>query len=155
MTRPAAGVDHARNERRTVGAQDRLRCFDLDLELECAGLERACLLHPPEREHERLDLLDRGHFGQRHYKAVGQAAGLDQRAHEQLQCTYPSAARRCLEALHPDSVEWRGVSGRDRRREALGGRDRYGVLVIVGPDAVAVLEVDAQILDRLGVQLAA
>jgi hypothetical protein len=138
-----------------VGGQDRLRCFDLDLEVECAGLERTCLLHPPEREHERLDLVDRGHLGQRHHKAVGQAAGLDQRAHEQLQCTYPAAARRCLETLHPDSVEWRGVSGRDRRREGLGGRDRYGVLVIVGPDAVAVLEVDAQILDRLGVQLAA
>ena len=82
-------------------------------------------------------------------------SGFHQRAHEQLQRAYTATARRRLEALHPDSVERRRVAGRDRRRERPGGRDRCRVLVLVVPDAVAVLEVDAEVLDRLGVQLAA
>ena len=80
---------------------------------------------------------------------------LGQRAHEQLQGARPAAARRRLEALEPNSVKWRGFSGRDRRGEGLGGSDRCGIFVFVGPDAIAVLEVDPQILDGLGVQLAA
>ena len=46
------------------------------------------------------------------------------------------------------------LPGRVDARERTGGRERCGVLLLVGPDAVAVLEVDAQILDRLGVQFA-
>ncbi len=54
-------------------------------------------------------------------------------------------------------MPWNGAAppARDRGREVFRGSDRRGVLVLVGPNAVAVLEVDAQILDRLGVQLAA
>ena len=52
-------------------------------------------------------------------------------------------------------MKWRGFSGRDRRGEGLGGSDRCGIFVFVGPDAIAVLEVDPQILDGLRVQLAA
>src|SRR5262245_43743876 len=50
-------------------------------------------------------------------------------------------------------MEWRGVTCSDRGRECLRGGDRRRILVFVWPDAVSVLEVDAQILDRLGGQL--
>ena len=50
-------------------------------------------------------------------------------------------------------MEWRGVACSDRGRECLRGGDRRRILVFVWSDAVSVLEVDAQILDRLGVQL--
>jgi hypothetical protein len=59
-----------------------------------------------------------------------------------------------LETLHPDSMEWRGVARSDRGRECLRGGDCRRILIFVWPDAVSVLEVDPQILDRLGVQLA-
>ena len=135
-----ACVDHARDQRCAVGAENRLRGFHLDFEAQRAWFERARLLQRLEREDERVDLLDRRHLRQRDDEAVGEAARLRQRAHEQLQRAHAAAARRCLETLDPDPVKRRGAARSYRGCEVVRGSDRRGVLVLVGPNAVAVLD---------------
>ena len=55
--------------------------------------------------------------------------------------------------LDPDADEWRQRARLETGGDLLG--DRYGMAVLFGvrPDAVAVLEVDAEVLDRLARQL--
>ena len=57
--------------------------------------------------------------------------------------------------LEPDPDERRRGTGADGGRDPLGGADGIGVLDRVAADAVAVLEVDPQVLDRLALELLA
>ena len=76
-----------------------------------------------------------------------------QRRHEQIE--RPQAARVQLlrHRLDADADERRQCSRRVTRGDFLGHRLRMAVFFSVRPDAVAVLEVDAEVLDRLAREL--
>jgi hypothetical protein len=61
--------------------------------------------------------------------------------------------RRLLEALEPDSVERRCLAVGDPLRQHGSGPTGGLVLLVVGPRAVPVLEVDPEVLDRLTLEL--
>jgi hypothetical protein len=103
--------------------------------------------------HQRTDLLDGRHLGQGEHEPVRDPAGLHQGADDADEGADPAPPGRGLEAAEPDAGERRGGAGRDGRGELDGGALGLGVLLRVRPDAVAVLEVDAQVLDRLGAEL--
>ncbi len=111
------------------------------------------LLEALAGRHHGLDLLDRGHLRQGHDESVADAALRDQLADEEVERAQSAPSRRRLEALEPDAVErWRLAGAHGCRHRPCRGDDRR-VLLLVGPVAVAVLEVDAQVFDRLGGQL--
>ena len=74
---------------------------------------------------------------------------------EQVEGADAAGARRGLERLEPDADERRREPCADGGRDPLGGADRVGVLDVVAANAVAVLEVDAEVLDRLALELLA
>ncbi len=112
----AARVHHPRHQRGAVGAEDRLRRLDLDLEAQVRG--RA--VSSTRSVHHRLDLVDAGHLGQRHHPAVEAPAVLQQGRDVRRQRPDRPAPGRRLEALDPDAAERR----RRARLLALGQRRR-------------------------------
>ena len=76
----------------------------------------------------------------------------EQGAEKQVERAHPAPAGGGLEALEADATKWRRAGRRaDRARGAQG----VGILLAVAAVAVAVLEVDPQVLDGLALQLAA
>ncbi len=93
-------------------------------------------------------------FGKVITRPSGKLTGaLQERAQEEIQRPQPSTSGRRLEALEAQSDERRGCPGGQRVGQS--SRDRHGVGVLdrVGPRTVAVLEVQPEVLDRLGGQL--
>ncbi len=101
----------------------------------------------------RLDLVDRGHLGQGQHETVGQPARAGQLADEQVQRPQAPPPGGPLQILEPDAEERRGGPRLDGLPEIAGGVHRGRVLLVVRTRSVAVLEVDAQVLDRLGLEL--
>src|SRR3954453_19712670 len=140
----AAGSDHPGDERRTVGTEARLRGLDLDLELQPRYGVPA--LEGLDDEDHRIYLLPRGHLRQRDHEAVADRAWLPEEENESPDASTPG---RRFQGLDAQAV----VRGLPVDREGLSCRDRCGVLFVVRPIAVTVLEVDAEVLDRLAGQL--
>ncbi len=93
-------------------------------------------------------------FGRVSTKTLGQrAAAFEEGGEEELQRADAAVADRRLHALDPDTDVRRRAAVGDGRRHQTRGTDRLGVLLGVGARAVAVLEVDPQVLDRLAHQL--
>ncbi len=147
------GVDHPGDEGGAVGAEDRLRGLDLDLELQRTGHQPEAGLQPLRREHHRLDLVDRRHLGQRDDEALRQRAAVGERLQEQCQRPQAAAAGRALEALEADAVKGRRVTELDRLAQRRAPPARRRRPPCRRRDGVAVLEVDPQVLDRLAAQL--
>ncbi len=100
-------VHHAGHQGRAVRAEDRLGGLDLDLELQRRRGQAERLLEPGRRHHHRLDLLHRGHLGQRDDEALGEGACVGQPLEEERQGAQPPPPRRGLEALEPYAGERR------------------------------------------------
>ena len=103
----------------------------------------------------RLDLLDARDLGQRGDEAIQPRASVGERADERDERAYRSAPGRRLEALDPDARERRRGGLGQARRQRGAGRCHIAVLGGVRAGAVAILEVDPQVLDRFGGELAA
>ena len=105
--------------------------------------------------HHRLDLVDAGDLGQRHHPAVEDPArGSSSVATYDVSVRSAAGPGRRLEALEPDPAERRRLArAAGSRASAVAARHHVGVLVGVAPADVAVLEVDPQVLDRLGGEL--
>ena len=144
-----AGVDGRSDWRSAVGAEDELGCLDLDLEAERTRRESVGGLQGPAHVDHGRHLADRAHLGEGEDESGRQGAQPVQQAREeQVQGAYAAAAGRFLEALEPDADECGcdcvGHRGGDGRR----GCVTVGVLRLLPPVPVAVLEVQTQVLDR-------
>lgn len=108
-----------------------------------------------EEPDEGGDLFGVRHLGKGEDQAVGEAARLHEPGEEDVRGADAPVADRGLHALHPDAH----VRGRRavpvRLRDQPGGSGCRLVLLGIGPGSVAVLEVDAQVLDGLAAQLGA
>jgi hypothetical protein len=102
-----AGVDELGNGCAAVVAEDRLRCFDLDLEADAAGRQSVRSFEGARDRDHRLDLLDRRHLGQREGEAIGQAAGVDESADEHVERAQSACTGACFEALEAGADERR------------------------------------------------
>jgi hypothetical protein len=153
--RPARRRDHPGDGGGARGVEDRLRRLDLDLEAEPRRRQAVRLLERVADLGHGLDLGHRGDLGERQHEAARQVARLEHPGEHELQRPQPPPPGRGLEALEADAGPGRAVvrprRGRDRRRGRSGGL----VLLVARPDPVAVLEVDAQVLDRLARELVA
>ena len=149
------GVDHPGDQGGAVGAEDRLRRLDLELEPQRPGAQPEALLEAFGGQHHRLHLVDRGDLRQRDHEAVGQRAAAGELLEEQRQRPQPARAGGLLEALEPDAQPRRRLAGLDRPAQRRGRGPDVGVLPVVAPGAVAVLEVDPQVLDGLPPELLA
>jgi hypothetical protein len=107
-----------------------------------------------EQPREHADLLGDRHLGERQHEVRGQLArGIEQRAEEDAQRAHAAHAQLLGERLHPDADELGQRAGLVRLRHLARGVRHVAVFIRVGPRAVAVLEVDAEVLDRLARQL--
>ncbi len=149
------GLDHAGDGGGAVGGEDGLAGLDLDLEADPAGLESVGLLEGVQQSRHGGDLLGVRHLGQGEHQPAGQAAGLHQAGEEDVEGADAPGTDGRFHALHADAhVRGRGAV-LVRLGDQPGGAGRGLVLLGVGAVAVAVLEVDAQVLDRLALQLGA
>ncbi len=152
---PVRRVHAAGDHRRAVRAEDDLRGLDLDLEGQPSPGQAVLLLQPPAQVGHRLDLRDRGDLGQGHGEARRQRPVAEQRGQEDVHRPDRPVPGGRLQALAPQPGERRRRPGRHGGGQRGGRADRVGVLSVVAAVAVAVLEVQPQVLDRLGGQLGA
>lgn len=165
---PLRGAQHGRDGAGPVRAQDHVRGLHLDLEAQPPGRQTERVLQRQARLHHHGHLLHRGDLGQREHESLGQPVRADpclpepalahQGAQEQVQGAQPAVTGGGLEALEADARERRGrtrgaVPG--ERGHRAGGAHGVGVLLGVRALAVAVLEVQSQVLDGLGAKLLA
>ena len=152
---PARGGDEAREGQRAVGGEDGLRRLDHQLDAQRSGLELAGLLDPLARLDRRRDLLGRRDLGKRDGEVRGQPTGgeADERPHEQVEGAERAAAQLIAQRLDADPDEGRERALAHAARYLLGAGLGVSVLLGVGAVAVAVLEVDSVVLDRLALQL--
>ena len=144
----------AREQGHAALAQDQLRRFHHYLESQHALFEPQLALDAQEQGRENAHLLDQRHLGEREYQVLGQLAGLlEQRAEEQAQRPHAPSPQLLGERLdaHPDEP-WQARRSMALRHLSRGGR-HVAILFGIGPRAVAVLEIDAEVLDRLARQL--
>ena len=111
------------------------------------------VLQPLTGGHHGLHLVDRRHLGQGEQEAVVEAALANQLAEEQVEGAQAASPGGRLERLEPDPVERRGLPVVHGPGQGAGGGERGDVLLGVRAVAEAVLEVDPQVLDRLGLEL--
>jgi hypothetical protein len=142
---PLPGRDEPRDGERARRVHYGLRGLDLDLEPQPTRRQAQPALQQGEQLAQHGHLLDGRHLRERQRQA---GRHLDQVRQEQVQRADP--AGEVLERLEADA--------HPRRHEAhpadhAGGPHRVLVLVGVGLVAVAVLEVDPQVLHRLGGEL--
>ncbi|MGX1371954.1 hypothetical protein RKD19_007313 [Streptomyces canus] len=149
------GLDHAGDGRGAVGGQDGLAGLDLDLEAEPPGVQSVRLLEGLQEPDEGGDLLGVRHLRQGQHQPLGQAARRHQTGEEDVEGPDAPVPDGRLHALHADAH----VRGRRavpvRLGDQPGRAGRRLVLLRVRARAVTVLEVDAQVLDRLAFQLGA
>jgi hypothetical protein len=141
------------DRRAAVGAEDQLRRLDLHLEPEASVGQVVRALEGCRDIRHHRDLRDRRDLGQCECEAVGQAAVLEEGAHEEIEGADASRPRRRLERLEADADERRGETRTGCGGHPLGGALGVGVLDVVAMVAVAVFEVDPQILDRFAFEL--
>ena len=155
QSRDAAGRGERepRDGRVAVGAEHELRGLHLHLESEAAVRQAVRPLERLGGVDHRLHLRDGRHLRQREHQAVGQPALIHERRQEQVERADAASPRRRLERLEADPDERRGEVGAGRGGDALRRTHGVGVLEVVAAVAVAVLEVDPQVLDRLPCEL--
>ena len=150
---PAASSDPRRGDR-TVGIDHRPWGLDLHLEPQRAVGQAEPDLEPLEHLGEDRDVLGRGDLRERDDEPLGQPArGLDQGRQERVEGSDAPSLHAVGERLHAEAEGHRCGSGPAGRVEGSSGLLRVAVLLVVGPDAVPVLEVHAEVLDRLPLQL--
>ncbi len=151
----APGLDDPKQGNRSALADDRLRRLDHDLGMERAFWQPERALESLEEVGERGDLLGDGHLGQRDDEVLRQPASgvADQLREEDVES--PEASPRELpgEGLDADADRGRQCPGRETRRDLARRGDGVAVFLGVGAIAVAVLEVDAEVFDRLPPEL--
>jgi hypothetical protein len=148
-----AGVDELGNGCAAIGAEDRLRCFDLHFEADASGRQSVRTFEGARDRDHRLHLVDGCHLGEGEGEAVGEAAGVDESADEHVEGAQSACTGAWFEALEAGADE-RCRGARVERAAQCGDRlCDIGVLGRVVEGAVAVLEVDAEVFDRLGGQL--
>ena len=152
---PGRGVHHGGDGRRPVGQQHGLRRLHLDLEPQRTLGQPVRALQPLADVDHGRDLGDRGDLGQRDHPAGGQLGPLQQGPEHQVQGPQPAPPGRRLEGLAADAEERRRRPGAHRGRQLQPDHRGVPVLLVVRPGAVAVLQVDPQVLDRLAPQLLA
>jgi hypothetical protein len=137
-----------------LAAQERQRLRRLHLHLEPQPHPELRLqLRQHARELPEVGLHQ--HLGNGHREPARQLTGpLHHPGHEAAQRAHRPLGIPVGERLHPGTPPPGQRSGRVHRGDRLDGLPHVAVLDGAGPHAVPVLEVDAQILDRLGGQLA-
>ena len=152
-----AGGEEAGQRRPAVGADDRLGDLDHDLAAQRALGQPVAALENLEQPHQRPRLLGHGHLRQRDHEVGRQrAAGFaDQGVEEDLQRPRAAGLPFLTHRLDTDAEERRQPLFTHAAGDLAGGGDRGGILLGVGAGAEAVLEVEAEVLDRLAFQLAA
>ena len=151
---PGGGRAKVAQDDAAVGAEQRLGGLDLRFEAQ-----------PPRRQPVRVlqggqDLGERGDVGGRHDLGEGddqarrQALGaLEVRAEEAVEGGDAARGGPVAEGLDAQPHERRQRPGGGGRGQRRGGRRGVAVLDVVAAVAVAVLEVDAQVLQRLAGEL--
>ncbi len=146
------GVDHAGDRCRAIHAENRLRRLDLELEPQATGGQVVAVFERvADRDHGAY-LLDAVDLWQRHDEAGEQAAHGEVSDH-QVERAQAALSGRPLQALEPDAVRDRGPDPAHDTGQRCRRGDRVRVLDVVGPVAVPVLEVHAQVLDRFTLEL--
>ena len=149
-------MDHPRHQRGAVGAEDRLRGLDLDLEPERAGAQPQRGLEPLGRVDEGLDLLDRGDLGQRHHEAVRAAACCStRRSRNTVSVRIPRRRVGASKLLNRMPHHAGAAPAASAAASSSAARAASASSSSSGRDAVAVLQVDADVLDRLAGELVA
>ena len=151
--RPGNHVRQLRHGGGALRAEDQLRRFHLDLEAEPAGRKPVDFLQPGHGEVHRLDLRHGGDLGQGQDQPGGKLAGGGERGDEQVQGPQAAGPGGRLEALEPDADERRRGAGGDGGGHSVGRGNGGGVLCLVAAVPEAVLEVEAQVLDRFAFEL--
>ncbi len=130
---------------RPCGVHYGLGGLHLDLEPQRAVDQAQPLFEQGQQLDQDLDLFDGRHLGE------GEHGRRTERGDEQVERANPAFQQRGrVERLEPDPhPRRRGGPATDQ----FGRADRVGVLGVVGPQTVAVLEVHPQVLDRLAAQL--
>ena len=152
---PARRGDQVGDHEVAARPDDRLGRLDHQLELQRSGEETVRPLQDLERLDQGRHLLGRDHLGKRDHE-VGRdhPAGLvDQRGDEEIERSERAPLELLAQRLDADADEGRQRVLPETQRHLLGRRSGVGVFLGVGPVAVAVLEVDAEVLDRLVAQL--
>lgn len=152
---PLGGVDHAGDGGGPVGAEDGLAGLDLDLEAEPSGVQPVGLLERLQQPGHGGDLGGVGDLGEGEDQAGGERSGGEQGGEEEVEGADAAVADDGLHALHPDAHVRGGAAVGVGGGDGTGGADGRLVLLGVRAGAVAVLEVDAQVLDGLAGELGA
>lgn len=150
---PASGVDRRGQRRRAVRAEHELRSLDLHLETQPPLRQTVVLLEPLAQPRHRLHLPGGRHLGQREPEPGRQLTALEQRRQEEIERTDAASPRRHLQALESDADVCGRAPPLDGGEDVLGRPAHVGVLGDVAAVSIAVFEVQAQVLDRLGPQL--
>ncbi len=146
----AAGVHAPGHLGRPVGPEYQLRRLDLHLEPQPPRLQAVGLLQPPAQLHHRADLIGRADLRQRDDEPVGQRAGAEQHTEKHIQRRDGAPPGPRLQALTPHPRERRCRASIERGGQRGRRRPRVGVLGGLTAVTVAVLEVQPEVLDRLG-----
>ena len=107
-----------------------------------------------EQMRERGHLLGDHNFGQSDDEVCGKAAarGFAQRAHEKIERADAAVAQFRRERFEADADERRQRTFAEALGHFLGGKLRVLVFFRIGPISIAILEINAEILDRLALQ---
>ena len=149
------GVDHARDGGGPVGCEDGLGGLDLDLEADAPVRQPVRLLELVAQLRHRRDLFGVADLGQRQDEPFGQSPVSSRPVRKMSRVRMPRS--RTAASMHFMRMPTYGaaVPFRVGLADQPGGTGRCRVLLGVAAAAVAVLEVDAQVLDGLALQLGA
>jgi hypothetical protein len=151
----AAGDDVGElcHRRASVGPDDELRSFHLDLKAKPAGGEPQDFLKPGHCEVHGPHLCHRGDLGQGQDESGREFPGCCERGHEQVQGAQAAGPGGRFEALEADADERRRCSGRNCCGNSVGGSNGVGVFCLIAAVPVAVFEVQTEVFDGFGGQL--
>ncbi len=123
--------------------------------MERAGRNPGLALQQSKQLGQRRHLFGYDHLGQRDHEPLRQAAPalFRQRGDEVIEGAETTLAKLLAERLDANAEEGGQRPGLEPAGDLLGGRGRVAVLLGLGAIAVAVLEIDAKILDRLALEL--
>ena len=145
---------NARQQRPALRVDDDLRHLDHHLELQRAVSKPELLLETPQLGHDELDLLENDDLRHGDDKIVRHPAGeLHEFRYDDLERTSRTRAELLIQRLDANADE----RGKRPSHHAIGQarrhRPRMTVLLCIGTIPVAVLEIDAEILDGFALEL--
>ena len=151
---PGRGGGHeAAGHQPAFVVDDRLRRFDHQLHPHRVGGEPESGLDPAEHFVEHGRFLRLADLGKGDDERAGEPTGpRHQRRQEEIEGAEAPLPQLRRERLHPDSGEGRQRAGLESPGHFGGGRFGVGVLLGVRAMAVAVLEIDPEVLHRLAGQ---